>query len=62
MMTGELEKKVRTTIENQSIAEKLVEAVDSAAKDFPCLECPSHENCGTFKWYLKWFGEENSKH
>ena len=61
-MTRELENKIRTTIKDQANAERLVEAVDSAAEEFPCLACPSHDDCGTFKWFLKWFGEQLKKH
>lgn len=57
-MTGELENKIRTTVKDQATVEKLVEAADCAAEEFPCLTCSSHEDCGTFKWYLKWFGEK----
>jgi hypothetical protein len=57
-MKGELKNKIGTTIKDQANAEILLESVDLAAEEFPCLTCPSHDDCGTFKWYLKWFGEE----
>jgi len=29
--------------------------IAEAGREFPCLSCPSKEDCSTFKWFLKWF-------
>jgi hypothetical protein len=41
--------------------ETILAMINSAGKEFPCLMCPSKDDCGTFKWFLKWFGENQTK-
>ena len=36
---------------------KIKRIVESAGKEFPCLSCPSKDECNSFKWFTKWFGE-----
>jgi len=33
--------------------------VDKGGKrrEFPCLSCPSKDECNSFKWFLTWFGK-----
>lgn len=57
-MSGELENQIRETVKDQPTAEKLVENVDAAAKEFPCLTCGSRDECATYQWFMKWFGEK----
>jgi hypothetical protein len=59
-MSGEFEKQIKK-ITNDKSAEKLEEIINSAGQDFPCLTCPSNEECATFKWFKKWFGEVSAK-
>jgi hypothetical protein len=36
--------------------DKIERLLDEAGNEFPCLSCPSKDECGSFKWFLKWFG------
>ena len=35
--------------------------INTAGEEFPCLSCPSKDECTTFKWFIKWFGEIDQK-
>jgi hypothetical protein len=35
---------------------KREQVIREARKEFPCLSCPSKEDCNSYKWFLKWFG------
>jgi len=35
---------------------KIEQSLGEAGNEFPCLSCPSKDECGSFKWFLKWFG------
>ena len=47
LKTMGLDEKTQSTIE---------QVIGEAAGEFPCLSCPSKDDCGSFKWFLKWFG------
>jgi hypothetical protein len=36
--------------------DKIERLLGEAGNEFPCLSCPSKDECGSFKWFLKWFG------
>jgi hypothetical protein len=59
-MQGEFEKQIRKITDNKT-SEKLVEMINFAGQDFPCLTCPSNAECGSFKWFIKWFGTTDLK-
>jgi hypothetical protein len=50
---GERLKTIGLDEETQSRIEHLI---GEAAGEFPCLSCPSKDECNSFKWFLKWFG------
>jgi hypothetical protein len=54
-MAGEFEKQLKQMKLEDSV--KVLELINSAGKEFPCLSCESRDECGTFGWFLKWFGE-----
>jgi hypothetical protein len=35
---------------------QIEQVIGEAAGEFPCLSCPSKDDCGSYKWFLKWFG------
>jgi hypothetical protein len=55
-MTGEFEKQLKEQVNEKETADKLLELVNAAGKEFPCLSCPSRNECGSFSWFIKWFG------
>ncbi|MGD6852256.1 MAG: hypothetical protein ACQCN6_09385 [Candidatus Bathyarchaeia archaeon] len=60
-MTGELEKQLREHVKDKETADNLQEIISAAGKEFPCLSCPSRNECGSFSWFIKWFGTDNEK-
>jgi len=53
---GELERKIKEIVPQHKVMEKIIQLLNAAGEEFPCLSCPSKDDCGTFKWYVKWFG------
>ncbi len=53
-MASEFEKQLKQMTHQDS--EKVLELINMAAKEFPCLSCESRDECGSFGWFLKWFG------
>ena len=56
-MSGELEKQIKENVKDKQTAEKLVGAVVAAGQEFPCLTCESRDECQTYLWFAKWFGQ-----
>ena len=40
---------------NEETQSKIEKLIGEAAGEFPCLSCPSKDECNSFKWFLKWF-------
>jgi hypothetical protein len=38
--------------------EKVEQLIEEAGSEFPCQSCPSKDDCGSFNWFLKWFGSQ----
>ena len=55
-MSGEIEKQVEEIIKERATFDKISSIIDVAGKEFPCLTCASRDECGSFKWFTKWFG------
>jgi hypothetical protein len=56
-MESEFKKQIGQ-IADGATTEKILNVVKVAGQEFPCLNCPSKDECGTFKWFTKWFGTE----
>jgi hypothetical protein len=57
-MSGELENQILETVKDKQTAQKLIQTVDAAGQEFPCLTCGSRDECATFQWFAKWFGQK----
>jgi hypothetical protein len=57
-MPGELENQIRNVVKDKQTADKLAESVETAGQEFPCLTCESHDECQTYQWFTKWFGQK----
>ena len=55
-MSGEIEKQIEEIIKERTTIERISSMIDVAGQEFPCLACPSRDECGSFKWFNKWFG------
>jgi len=59
-MTGEFEKQLKQMKLDSEAAEKIMKIINAAGEEFPCLSCPSKAECGSFRWFMKWFGKTES--
>jgi hypothetical protein len=55
-MAGEFEKQLKQMKLEDSA--KVLDLINLAGKEFPCLSCESKDECKTFTWFLKWFGDQ----
>jgi hypothetical protein len=54
--TPEFRKRLTAMALDEKALEKIERLLAESAGEFPCLSCPSRDECGSFKWFLKWFG------
>lgn len=57
-MVSEFRKKLEQLDLKTTMIQNIEEITKVARNEFPCLSCPSNDECNTFKWFLKWFGED----
>ena len=60
-MVSEFEKRFEELNLKDKWIQKIEKIINAAGIEFPCLSCPSNDDCATFKWFLKWFGREFKK-
>lgn len=41
--------------------QKIEGIIEEAGDEFPCLSCSSTNDCATFAWFSKWFGNRRAK-
>lgn len=51
-------KKQIGTVTDAKTSEKILSIIKNAGQEFPCLTCASRDECGSFKWFTKWFGTD----
>ena len=56
-MTNELNRCMKKLELFEADAEKVKQLINEAGTEFPCLACPSKDDCQNFRWFIKWFGE-----
>jgi hypothetical protein len=54
-MPAEFEKRFKEIVSDPAIEQKLAEIMSEASSEFPCIACPSKDECNSYKWFLKWF-------
>ena len=59
-MGRELERQIKEAVNDKNVTEQIMRAIDTAGQEFPCLSCPSKDECKTFNWFIKWFGKDFS--
>jgi hypothetical protein len=59
-MPAEFERKTKEIIKDPAVEQKLAEIVGETGNEFPCLSCPSKDECGSYEWFLKWFGNQQT--
>jgi hypothetical protein len=56
-MYAEFERRIKKIIKNPKVEGKIIQIISNAGSEFPCLSCPSKDDCGSFNWFIKWFGK-----
>jgi len=56
-MTGEFERRIGLLNFDGDTSAKIMQLIAEAGKEFPCLKCPSKDECENFEWFLNWFGK-----
>jgi hypothetical protein len=56
-MESEFKNEIEKITDNET-TKKVLSIVKAAGQEFPCLSCASREDCGSFKWFTKWFGSD----
>ena len=56
-MSGKLVGQIKEIVNDKNVTEKVMRVIDTAGQEFPCLSCPSKDECKTFNWFTKWFGD-----
>ena len=55
-MSNEFEKRIDSLNLEEGDKKVIRNLIIEAGKEFPCLKCPSKDECENFKWFVKWFG------
>ena len=53
---AEFKTRLETTGLDEATQSKIEQIIAEARNEFPCLSCPSKDECDSFKWFIKWFG------
>jgi hypothetical protein len=56
-MTREFERRIGLLNFDGDTSVKIMQLITEAGKEFPCLKCPSKDECENFKCFLNWFGK-----
>ena len=60
-MANEFKRRFEELNLKDKLIQKIEKIIVDAGTEFPCLSCPSNDECTNFKWFLKWFGREFNK-
>jgi hypothetical protein len=55
-MATEFEKQVNQLALDNATRDQIFQIIADAGKEYPCLSCPSKDDCASFAWFIKWFG------
>ena len=58
LMSNEFEGRIKHFGLKEETTQKVIQLIIEAGNEFPCLKCPSKDECDNFKWFLKWFGKQ----
>jgi hypothetical protein len=53
---SEFEKQLNTLKLEAETKTKILQILQAAGAEYPCVSCPSKDECNSFKWFIKWFG------
>ncbi|MCW3999729.1 MAG: hypothetical protein NWE93_05780 [Candidatus Bathyarchaeota archaeon] len=58
-MTGEFEKKVKQLNLAPQFEKYLIDMINQATQEDPCMKCESKEGCENFKWHKKYLNADS---
>jgi hypothetical protein len=50
-LTGEFEKQIKKLKLGHEVEKELIDMIDRAISEDPCMSCQSNEACENFKWH-----------
>jgi len=53
-LTGEFEKQVKKLCLDPQVEKELIDVLNKATSEDPCMCCESKGGCENFKWHKKW--------
>lgn len=57
-MTGEFEKQIKKLGLEPKAEKELIDLINNATSEDPCMSCESKDGCENFKWHKKWLNTE----
>lgn len=57
-MPGEFEKQIKNMPINETTKNEIIEIINKAGEESPCLSCTSKDECNNFNWFKKWFTDK----
>jgi hypothetical protein len=58
-LTGEFEKHVKKLGLDAKAEKELIDMLNKATSEDPCMSCESKEGCENFNWHKKWLNTNN---
>jgi len=58
-LTGEFEKQVKKLHLDPKAEKELIDMLNNATSEDPCMSCESKGGCENFKWHKKWLNTNN---
>jgi hypothetical protein len=59
-LSGEFEKHIKKLKLDPKAENELIEIINKATIEDPCVACESREGCENFKWHKKWLNIDRS--
>jgi len=59
-LTGEFEKQVKKLHLDPKAEKELIDILNNATSEDPCMSCESKGGCENFKWHKKWLNTNDN--
>ena len=59
LLAGEFEKSIKKLKLDPKAEKELIDMLNKATSEDPCIACESKEGCNNFKWHKKWLNTDN---
>jgi hypothetical protein len=58
-LTGEFERQVKKLCLNPKAEKEIIDMINKATNEDPCMSCESNEGCENYKWHKKYLNTNN---